>query len=879
MQARVPLNILLLEDRPEDCELVVHALRQAGIEFEWRNVDTREGFIAALNDIPDIILADYSLPQFTALEALHIVMEQEALKGFSIPFIVVTGTVSEEAAVDCMKQGAADYLLKDRLSRLGQAVLRAMAEKHAQDEKRQTERELRSSEERFRRLAENAQDVIYRFRVLPTRGVEYVSPSVQHITGYAPEEYYADPELLDRTVLSDDLPPFQESRSSPEGLRARSLLRFVAKDGGLIWMENRGAPVFDDAGNFVAIEGIARDITEQKYAEELIRQTGTLLQSVLNASPLATMLIDGQKRIQMWNPGAEHLFGWSAEEVMGKPVPFIPPSKTSEFERLFAEIMQGASRVGLELTRQRKDGSPVEVACWTAPLVDEEKRISAVLAVYADITQRKAAEQELRQVTASLMAIIDASPVAIIATDKDFNVARWNRAAERIFGWTAQEVLGGRSPTVPDAFLAEQEEVRARVSTGEALIGIETQRLRKDGSLVDVRVSTAPVRDSEGAFMGGMALIEDISQRKQAEQERAQQLERMAALHVIDAAISSTIDLKLVLNVLLEQTQKTLQVDAADILLFNAHEMTLEHAANRGFQSRAVEQTRLRLGAGYAGKVTLERKRALVHNIQTADPPFEPRPFLTEEPFVGYCGVPLISKGQIKGILEVFSREPMNPEAGWLDFLDTLAGQATIAIDNFTLFTDMQRSNIDLVLAYDATLEGWSRALELRDYETEGHCKRVTEMSDRLGRLMGLSGADLTNLRRGALLHDIGKMAIPDHILRKPGPLTEDEWVIMRKHPEYAYELLSPISYLGPAVEIAYCHHEKWDGTGYPRKLRGEQIPIGARIFAVTDIADALSYDRPYRAAWPEQQIRGYILSLSGTHLDPRVVDAFSKLV
>lgn len=873
-----PLRVLILEDNPADAELVLHELRRADFEPEWVRVETEGDFLAQLDTAPDIILADYSLPQFTALEAIHILKEQEERRGFSIPFIVVTGTVSEEAAVDCMKQGAADYLLKDRLSRLGQAVLRALAEKHAQEERRRAEQALRSSEERFRRLAENAQDVIYRFRILPSRGVDYVSPSVQHITGYTPEEYYADPLLLDRTVLPDDLPPFQESRSSPESLRIRSLIRFVAKDGRILWMENRSAPVFDDAGRFVAIEGIARDITEQKLAEERTRQTSLLLQSILNASPLAIMVIDDQKRIQMWNPGAEHLFGWSSQEVMDKPVPFVPASRTGEFEHLFAEVMQGASWVGLELTRQRKDGAPVEVALWTAPLFDEENRVSAIVAAYADIAQRKAAEQELRQVTASLMAVIDASPVAIIASDQDYNVVRWNPAAERIFGWTAQEVLGGPNPVVPDAFRAEYADIRARVLAGEALTGIETQRQRKDGSLVDVRMSTAPVRDSEGALMGGLAMIEDISQRKQAEQERTLQLERMAALHEIDAAISSTMDLKLVLNVLLEQTQKTLQVDAADILLFSANEMTLEHAANRGFQSRAVEQTRLRLGVGYAGRATLERKRTLVPNIQTADPPFEPRQVLAEEPFTGYCGVPLISKGQIKGILEVFSRVPMNPEVGWLDFLDTLAGQATIAIDNFTLFTDMQRSNIDLFLAYDATLEGWSRALELRDYETEGHCKRVTEMSDRLGKLMGLAGADLTTLRRGALLHDIGKMAIPDNILRKPGPLTEGEWVIMRKHPEYAYELLSPISYLGPAVEIAYCHHEKWDGTGYPRKLRGEQIPIGARIFAVTDIADALSSDRPYRAAWPEQQVREYIHSLSGTHLDPHVVDSFERI-
>lgn len=181
----------------------------------------------------------------------------------------------------------------------------------------------------------------------------------------------------------------------------------------------------------------------------------------------------------------------------------------------------------------------------------------------------------------------------------------------------------------------------------------------------------------------------------------------------------------------------------------------------------------------------------------------------------------------------------------------------------------------ELQEAYEATIEGWSRALEFRDQETEGHCRRVTSMSVRLASEMGMQGVELMNMRRGALLHDIGKMGIPDSVLLKPGKLTPEERHIMEQHTIYAYQMLEPIAFLRPCLDVPLYHHEKWDGTGYPYRLRGEQIPLSARIFAVVDVWDALRSDRPYREAWSEERVTQYILENSGTHFDPRVVQAF----
>jgi putative nucleotidyltransferase with HDIG domain len=252
---------------------------------------------------------------------------------------------------------------------------------------------------------------------------------------------------------------------------------------------------------------------------------------------------------------------------------------------------------------------------------------------------------------------------------------------------------------------------------------------------------------------------------------------------------------------------------------------------------------------------------------------------MSVERFVEYYGVPLIAKGQVVGLLEIFHRQPLAPDPLWLEFLEALAGQAAIAIDNAQLFAGLQRSNAELVVAYETTLEGWSNALDLRDRETEGHTLRVTKMTERLARTMGIEALELVHIRRGALLHDIGKMGVPDAILLKPGQLVEDEWAVMRMHPVYAYQLLSPITYLRPALDIPYAHHERWDGSGYPRGLKGEEIPLAARLFTVVDVWDALRSDRPYRQGWPDQQVVDHIRSLAHSHFDPTVVEIFLGII
>jgi PAS domain S-box-containing protein len=394
-----------------------------------------------------------------------------------------------------------------------------------------------------------------------------------------------------------------------------------------------------------------------------------------------------------------------------------------------------------------------------------------------------------------------------------------------------------------------------------------------DGSIGWFALKIEPV--PEGVFI----LSVDISERKRAEMEIQNQLRRIQALREIDMAIISTTNLSLSLKTVLEKVTSSLNVDAADILLLSPHSLMLEFAAGRGFQTHSMELTQRRLGQGQAGAAALGQRTIFIPDLRELREPFLRAALIAGENFVSFYCVPLIAKGNVVGVLEIFHRSRLDPDPAWLEFLEALAGQASIAVDSSQLFHDLQRKNVDLILAYDSTIEGWSKALDLRDKETEGHTLRVTEMTIRLARAAGIPEGEIIHVKRGALLHDIGKMGVPDTILHKPGKLSPIEWEIMRKHPAYAYEMLFPIEYLRPALTIPYFHHERWDGSGYPQGLRDEQIPLPARLFAVVDVWDALRSNRPYRQGWPENEVREYIRSEAGIYFDPQAVELFLRVL
>jgi len=356
------------------------------------------------------------------------------------------------------------------------------------------------------------------------------------------------------------------------------------------------------------------------------------------------------------------------------------------------------------------------------------------------------------------------------------------------------------------------------------------------------------------------------------------QIQRLTTLRELDTAITSSLDLRIPLNILTEHLLTKMGVSAATVLVYNSDSQTFDYYAATGFKNYENVRASFSIGDGLAGQILLNRRALYIKDLNEEGGPLQ-RKSLKSERFTSYYAIPLFSKGATRGVLETYFRQPFSPSADWIEFIHTLAEQAIIAIDNAQLFENLQRSNQELSLAYDTTLEGWGKALELRDKETQGHTRRVTNLTLDLARQMDIPEAELLQIRRGALLHDIGKMGVADSILHKEGPLTDAERTEMRKHPQHAHDMLYPIAYLRPALDIAYCHHEWWDGNGYPQGLKGEEIPLSARIFAIIDVWDALLSDRPYRKAWTQKEVMDYIQNLSGKQFDPHVVDVFFRMV
>ena len=735
-QLMIPLRTLILEDQPADAELVLLELRKAGFSPTWKRVDNEQDYLTLLNPDLDLIVADYSLPQFNAHQALNILNE----KGLDIPFIVVTGAVEEEIMVECIKDGAADYLLKDRLTRLGQAVKRALEEKLLREEKRRTEGALRQEREFVTRIIE----------------------------------------------------------TSPVGI-----------------------VVIDIDDNFT----FANNQAEQVLGLERDGVTG------------------------LYRPPV-----WTFTYYDGRPV----PDEELPIKKIFSTCKPiYDTPIAIEFP----DGRRILLVSSASPLFNNDGLLDGVVATVENVTERIRSEEKFR-------ALFEQAPDALLIESMDEAILDANPAACELHGYSRDELL---QKTMRDLASFdpgdEHKVVQADLLKGAV---IETTNRHRDGHSLPVEIRMGKLTTAGGDLV--LAIVRDITARKKAEAQIQRQMQRIASLRVVDMSITASIDLRLTLKVIVDQVINQLNADAADILLLNPFTEALEYATGRGFYTSTIREINQRLDRGFAGQAALDRQLVFIQNLHEID-----NPFPSSEGFVTYFGIPLVAKGNVKGVLEIFQRNVLSPEPDWMDFLESMAGQAAIAIDNASMFEDLQQANSRLLTSYDATIEGWARALELRDQETEGHSQRVTDLTIKIAQAMGLR--ELVHIRRGAILHDIGKMGIPDNILLKPGSLTPEEWEVMRKHTIYAYNFLSPIEFLRPALEIPYNHHEKWDGSGYPRGLKSEQIPLPARIFAVADVWDALRSDRPYRKAWTEEKALEYIREQTGRHFDPAIVDVFLKLL
>ncbi len=573
-----------------------------------------------------------------------------------------------------------------------------------------------------------------------------------------------------------------------------------------------------------------------------------------------------------------NMLGFSSEELKTKKLWDVGAFKNIKASKEAFDVLREDEYVRFDnLPLKTKNGSLIQVEfIGNVYLVNGKKVIQCIIRDNSEYKRILAALQDNEK---RYRDLVNQSSDGMFIIGLSGKLLLVNSAMCEQLSYTEKEFLSMKIWDIfPKQFSNQYRKRVKQILNGEKIGEAFEYEIRgKDGKPHYVEVISAPHYSGKN-LVGFQGIARDISLRKQDERKIRQQLTHLTALSAIDRAINASFNMNLTLTEVLIHVTAELEIDAADILVFHTPSPILELSAELGFRNKTIMKSRIPMQESYAGRIILERELVQIPDLREDPDHLFPKSFLDEEEFVCYFGVPLIVKGQVNGVLEIFHRSPLEPDPDWFDFLNAIAGQAAIAIESSNLFEGLQRSNLELGQAYNATIEGWSHALDLRDRETEFHTQRTTAMTVDLARFLGFDEAELVQVRWGALLHDIGKMGIPDDILHKPGPLTSEEWVVMKKHPTYAYEMLVPIRYLRLALDIPFCHHEKWDGSGYPNGLKGAQIPLAARIFAVADVWDSLTSDRPYRDAWTEKKALEHIRASIGTHFDPQVVDAFMQL-
>ena len=738
--------------------------------------------------------------------------------------------------------------------------------------------------------------------------IEWVNPAFTSVTGYTLEEVVGQNPRILKSGKQDNA--FYENlwNTILYGQTWRGEMINKRKDGRLYTEQAVISPVCSDEGEIQHFIAIKEDITERRKAEEAARESEQRFALMAEAAPVMIWMTHAASNDGYVNRAWREFMGYREGDDLNRVwEERIHPQKRESLIQTYQQCMQLRLPFIAEYRLRRADGEYRWVSDHAEPRFSASGEFLGMIGVCYDITEQLQQRALLETITALNKALthavrpqdmfdrmikeitrlleMDAAMLEIIQPESG--------QIEIVSAGGAWQALRGKSESplehIRQHVLAEGKPYLENHDGNQAGKGIpapacgcraiasvplevDYQKL----GILTVGSYQAISPEKVELLKGAAEVVAGVIYRDELYRRIEQTAARLGSLRTIDNSIIEGQELKTVLRIVLEQTTHQMNMDAGSIFLFNPANSLLEHAADYGFRSRGIEKP-LKLGQSHAGEAAVRREILTYPDLPAARGQIGDY-LLDEEGFHFQAVAPLIAKGQLMGVMEMFARREFQPGDEWLNSLQIFANQAAIAIQSIQNFEAVQRSNRELQAAYEATIEGWSRAMDLRDEETENHTLRVTDLTLRLARQMGVREEDLIHMRRGALLHDIGKLGVPDAILQKTGALSDEEWALMRLHPIYAYQMLYPIEYLRPAIEIPYCHHEKWDGTGYPRGLKGEEIPLAARIFAVVDVFDALTSDRPYRPAWSIRDALKYIQDQAGRHFDPQVAEAFLRL-
>lgn len=634
--------------------------------------------------------------------------------------------------------------------------------------------------------------------------------------------------------------------------------------------------------------------------------------AVLTSAPAPVFVMEPNGRVRTCNIPATEFLRHDVSRTV--PFPMAPPEALGLWRDFFSRLSSGECVQFLELPAERSDGRPAMLLVSATPLRDPQGKIAEILLLALDVTDRHRAEQLTRRRLRELELLRELShtlrqceshtevlPKLLHYTLDAFAVAdgaaweidnlrqRASKVASRGWGDSLPETVSVElDPLTSFLQIHEPQEVslaelfpNAGTATHAFIVPVFQEHVAKGFLVVGLPTPDAfESRESYLRFAGSFADIAGIAiHRLELREETFRRLRQLETLHHIDVTIASSMERKVTSEILLRECAVQLQADGGSLWSFHDSSQQLVLLHSFGFATPPPPAMAKSAAPSQLADVLQTRDEVLLLGHEVLDA--AGKPLLTPQgtPFLAYAGFPLIAKGRLIGALELFFENRTDFPSPWIEFARVLASQATIALENVQLFSDLKQLNKRLEHACEEILASWARTLDMRDHETENHSLRVAEYAVMVAEKLGIKGEQLSNLRRGALLHDVGKIAIPDAILLKPAPLSDEEWQIMRKHPVYARSMIEPITFLQSALAIPLYHHERYDGSGYPHGLAGEQIPIEARIFAVVDVWDALTSDRPYRPAWPPEKAIAYIREQAGKQFDPKVVEVFLSVL
>ncbi len=686
----------------------------------------------------------------------------------------------------------------------------------------------------------------------------------KNILGFSADDFLDDQEEWQLRIHPDDLE--HVTKKIEDCVQEKSSdyeveYRLRHRDGSYRWVLTRGV-IHADNNSHKRLIGCMLDITKQKEDEEKIIASESRFRRLAESSQDYIMLYDRECRHVYMNPSGMTVSGLQESDVIGKT------HREAGFDKQLSDVWEGDIQKVFQTSQPTQRIFEWESANGTltldwrlTPVFDGYGKVDLVLAISRDITEMRRIEKEIQDSESNFRTFFETIGDIITVADEQGNILFGNKAVFDKLGYSLDELL---QMTIQDLHPVEKRQEAVEIV--QAMLRGERSNCTlplqtKDGSLIPVET-----RIWQGRWNGRNCLF-GISKDLTSELEAQQIFESLFRNNPNLMAVSTIHD------------RKFIDVNNAFLrkLGYSREDVIGKTIQELGVFPQTDVQNAVRDKLAANGKIQNVELKVKTKNGQFLDGLFSGETIETKgELCFLTVMVDITERKQADELMQSAQEELqrlLHEAEQSRRALLSLAEDQKIAEDALVKLSQ------DLIFAYDATLEGWSNALELCERETAGHSQRVVELTVELARSFGIDEETLKHMERGALLHDIGKMGIPDSILLKPGPLTDEEWIIMRQHPIYSYRLLAGIPYLQPALDIPYCHHERWDGSGYPRRLKGEEIPLAARIFALIDVWDALSSDRPYRPAWTVDAILNYLKEQSGKHFDPEVVEKFLTLV